>query len=85
MARLARSVALFRGINVGRAKQVAMPDLREVFADLGYREIETLLRSGNVVFRRPQRGGAEGMAGDPDALPMDEAQRVEAAVLDVPA
>ncbi|MHB1535992.1 MAG: DUF1697 domain-containing protein [Acidimicrobiales bacterium] len=78
---MARSVALFRGINVGRAKQVAMSDLRGVFADLGYGEIVTLLRSGNVVFRRPQPGGGES-AGDPDAVPLEEAQRVEAAILE---
>lgn len=36
-----RHVALLRGINVGRAKRVAMTDLRVVFAILGY---------GNVVF-----------------------------------
>src|SRR6185295_14855725 len=45
-----RHVALIRGINVGRAKRVAMADLRGLLADLGYREVQTLLNSGNVVF-----------------------------------
>lgn len=42
--------ALLRGINVGRAKRVAMADLRRLFADLGYADVRTLLNSGNVVF-----------------------------------
>lgn len=45
-----RHVALIRGINVGRAKRVAMADLRGLLAELGYREVQTLLNSGNVVF-----------------------------------
>jgi uncharacterized protein (DUF1697 family) len=45
-----RYVALLRGINVGKAKRVAMADLRGLMADLGYLEVRTLLNSGNVVF-----------------------------------
>ena len=43
-------VALIRGINVGRAKRVAMADLRAMVEGLGYRNVRTLLNSGNVVF-----------------------------------
>jgi uncharacterized protein (DUF1697 family) len=43
-------VALLRGINVGKAKRVAMADLRALVTDLGYRSVSTLLNSGNVVF-----------------------------------
>lgn len=45
-----RHVALIRGINVGRAKRVAMADLRTLVENLGYGEVRTLLNSGNVVF-----------------------------------
>ena len=45
-----RYVALFRGINVGKAKRVAMADLRALLAKLGYTDIATLLNSGNAVF-----------------------------------
>ncbi|RZS90327.1 uncharacterized protein (DUF1697 family) [Motilibacter rhizosphaerae] len=45
-----RWVALLRGINVGRAKQVDMAVLRQVFAGLGCADVRTHLRSGNVVF-----------------------------------
>ena len=43
-------VALLRGINVGKAKRIAMADLRKLLEGLGYRDVKTLLNSGNVVF-----------------------------------
>jgi uncharacterized protein (DUF1697 family) len=45
-----RHVALIRGINVGRAKRVAMADLRALMESLGYGDVRTLLNSGNIVF-----------------------------------
>jgi len=48
-------VAFLRGINVGRAKQVAMSDVREIVESLGYENVRTLLRSGNVVFSGPAK------------------------------
>jgi uncharacterized protein (DUF1697 family) len=45
-----RYVALFRGINVGKAKRIAMADLRKLLAKLGYTDVQTLLNSGNAVF-----------------------------------
>jgi uncharacterized protein (DUF1697 family) len=45
-----RYVALFRGINVGKAKRIAMADLRALLEELGYSRVATLLNSGNVVF-----------------------------------
>ncbi len=49
-----RYIALLRGINVGRAKRVAMADLREVIAELGFSDVRTLLNSGNAVFSGPR-------------------------------
>lgn len=43
-------VALIRGINVGRAKRVAMADLRALLQELGFGDVGTLLNSGNAVF-----------------------------------
>jgi uncharacterized protein (DUF1697 family) len=57
-----RQIALLRGINVGRAKRVAMADLGALVERLGYREVRTLLNSGNVVFTVPV-----GVKGDPAA------------------
>ncbi|WP_227496949.1 DUF1697 domain-containing protein [Planctomonas psychrotolerans] len=47
---MAKYIALLRGINVGSAKGIAMADLRSAFEELGYTNVETVLRSGNVVF-----------------------------------
>ena len=48
-----KRVALLRGINVGRAKRIAMGDLRALVQSLGYSDVRTLLNSGNVVFTVP--------------------------------
>ena len=45
-----RQVALLRGINVGKAKRVAMADLRALVEGLGFTDVRTLLNSGNVVY-----------------------------------
>jgi len=50
-----RYVALIRGVNVGRAKRVAMADLRTLLAGLGYSDVVTILNSGNVVFHAPKQ------------------------------
>jgi uncharacterized protein (DUF1697 family) len=47
---MARYVALLRGINVGKNKRLAMADLRELLAGLGYTDVATHLNSGNAVF-----------------------------------
>jgi uncharacterized protein (DUF1697 family) len=47
---MARQIALLRGINVGKAKRVAMARLREVFAEQGLTDVKTYVNSGNVVF-----------------------------------
>lgn len=63
-------MALLRGINVGRAKRVAMAELRILVEQLGYRDVRTLLNSGNVVFTVPRR--VRGDAG----------KRIEAALFE---
>ncbi|MEP7064993.1 MAG: DUF1697 domain-containing protein [Gemmatimonadota bacterium] len=49
-----KHVALLRGINVGKAKRIAMADLRALCEGLGYENVRTLLNSGNVVFTAPR-------------------------------
>lgn len=63
-------VALLRGINVGKAKRVAMADLRSVLESLGYTNVRTLLASGNVVFESRR------------ALAKDAAARMQAALIE---
>ena len=62
-------VAFVRGINVGRAKRVAMSALRGVLEALGHRDVRTLLNSGNAVFTCDR--------ADPDRI----ASEIEGAVL----
>jgi uncharacterized protein (DUF1697 family) len=45
-----RHVALLRGINVGGRNKVAMADLRQIAADLGFTEVSTYIQSGNLLF-----------------------------------
>ena len=47
---MTRFVALFRGINVGKAKRIAMADLRKLLESMDYTGVATLLNSGNAVF-----------------------------------
>src|SRR5258706_16236061 len=65
-------VALLRGINVGKAKRLAMADLRSLLEGPGYESPKTLLNSGNAVFEAKGteqaivsavRGGIEGELG----------------------
>ncbi len=50
-------IALLRGINVGGHKKVAMSDLRNLLAELGFDDPRSLLQSGNLVFRSSARAG----------------------------
>ncbi|HSW87703.1 MAG TPA: DUF1697 domain-containing protein [Candidatus Saccharimonadales bacterium] len=45
-----RYAAFLRGINVGKAKQVKMAELKKAFESLGFQDVKTLLNSGNVIF-----------------------------------
>lgn len=60
-------IALLRGINVGKAKRVAMADLRAVIESLGYTNARTLLNSGNALFlsaRALRRNAAEELRAE---------------------
>jgi uncharacterized protein (DUF1697 family) len=73
-------VALLRGINVGRAKRVAMADLRAAVEGLGFREVRTLLNSGNVLFTAPgsSRGNPAARLEKAIAMELGVASRVTA-------
>ena len=47
-------VAFLRAINVG-GRNVPMAELRRHFADLGLKNVETFIASGNVIFDAPPR------------------------------
>jgi uncharacterized protein (DUF1697 family) len=65
MADAVRYVALLRGINLGRARQVGMPRLKELLEDRGYADVRTHLRSGNVLLdsELPEAEVAADLAG----------------------
>jgi uncharacterized protein (DUF1697 family) len=46
-------IVLLRAVNVGRTAAVKMADLRAMASDLGFSDPQTLLQSGNLVFRVP--------------------------------
>jgi uncharacterized protein (DUF1697 family) len=48
-------VALLRAINVGGNTKVAMSDLRGFVAALGFVDVQSLLQTGNLVFRDSRR------------------------------
>ena len=43
-------ISLLRGINVSGQKPVKMPDLKKMFENLGYLNVQTYIQSGNVIF-----------------------------------
>ncbi len=63
-----RYIALVRGINVGRAKRVAMADLRELVAGLGFSDVRSVLNSGNLVFGGRAQAGAAAAAAIEQAM-----------------
>jgi uncharacterized protein (DUF1697 family) len=44
------SVALLRGINVGKSVRIGMAELRAIFEQLGATDVRSYLQSGNVIF-----------------------------------
>jgi uncharacterized protein (DUF1697 family) len=64
-----RYVALLRGVNnAGMARRVAMADLRALFESLGFRDVRTVLNSGNVVFSVATKGRGDVLARIEKAL-----------------
>jgi Uncharacterized protein conserved in bacteria len=43
-------ISILRGINVGGHKKIRMDDLRQLFVELGYRDVQTYIQSGNILF-----------------------------------
>ena len=56
---MTRYVALLRGINVGTAKQIGMADLKNLVVGLGYTDVKTHLRSGNVLLTANRTSAAK--------------------------
>jgi len=44
-------IALLKGINVGGHKKVPMAELRDLLSSLGFKNVQTYIQSGNVIFQ----------------------------------
>jgi uncharacterized protein (DUF1697 family) len=54
---LAIQIGLLRGVNLAGKRKVAMADLRVVLTGMGFTDVQSLLQSGNVVFRSNRQSG----------------------------
>ncbi|MFD1160910.1 DUF1697 domain-containing protein [Hwangdonia seohaensis] len=52
-------IALFKGINVGGHKKVPMVDLRQLLTKSGFKNVQTYIQSGNVIFQSSKDNTAE--------------------------
>lgn len=48
-------IAILRGINVGGKRKILMADLKELADTLGYRNIQTYIQSGNLIFELDEK------------------------------
>jgi uncharacterized protein (DUF1697 family) len=80
---VARYVAFLRGINLGSAKKVSMPRLRELAEGLGYTDVLTYINSGNLILTTTEPAATierrlAGAISDELALSVDVAVRTPA-------
>lgn len=47
---MTKFIAILRGINVGGRRKLPMNELRKLFEELGFSEVQTYIQSGNVIF-----------------------------------
>lgn len=48
-------IALLRGINVGGHKKVPMAELRELLSNSGFKNVQTYIQSGNIIFQSSEK------------------------------
>jgi len=48
-------IAFLRAVNVGGHNKIKMDDLKKLFISLGYKNVETVIQSGNVIFEAPEK------------------------------
>lgn len=44
-------ILLLRGINIGGHKKIKMADLKNHLEELGFKDVETYIQSGNIIFK----------------------------------
>lgn len=50
-------IAFLRGINVGGKNTIKMADLKRMFEGLGFKEVQTYIQSGNILFKSNEEEG----------------------------
>ncbi len=55
-------IALLRAVNLPRYGKISMADLRSLLGELGFRNVETYIQSGNAVFDAPGSAAKVGAA-----------------------
>jgi uncharacterized protein (DUF1697 family) len=66
-----RYVALLRSVNLGGHGRLAMNELRDSFAKLGYSDVVTYIQSGNVLFDARSRSEADVVTAIEERLDQD--------------
>lgn len=64
-----RYIAFLRAINVGGYRKIKMEDLRNMFEDMGFENVQTYIQSGNVLF--------DSNESDPSVLSQSIEQKIE--------
>ncbi|TDW31433.1 DUF1697 domain-containing protein [Cryobacterium psychrophilum] len=72
---MTKYVALLRGINVNDGITIAMSDLGDLFRELGFSDVHTVLASGNVLFRTGTGPVDSDEEIDPKVAAADVAER----------
>jgi uncharacterized protein (DUF1697 family) len=55
-------ISLLRGVNMAGHNKIKMADLLTLYKKLGFKDSETFIQSGNVVFSNPENMPAPGIA-----------------------
>lgn len=59
---MSKYISLLRGINVGGRRKILMVDLKEVYKQLGFSNVQTYIQSGNVWFETKSNEKPENIA-----------------------
>ena len=44
-------ISILRGINISGQKKIKMADLKTLYEELGFKDVQTYIQSGNVIFK----------------------------------
>lgn len=52
-------ISILRGINVGGKRKILMADLKAMYLDLSFENVQSYIQSGNIIFFSPQNYSAQ--------------------------